>query len=699
MAWILRALLGAAIVALISGSYEVGVGISDITGPAAQIVFMGYAVSTQSGEGIHFRQRARAFVVSDGTKRVAYVSGDFGMGGDLVNTHVVQGLERALGKGVYTYENLCISGTHTHSTPGGFAQYVMIEVPTLGFVNETLDALVTGIVDAVVKAHKNLQPGTIKVNRGTLDPDSNINRSPTSYLLNPQSERDEYPDGNTDKGMLLLRFDAADGTPLGMLNWFAIHGTSMNNTNKLISGDNRGRASMLFEQAMNGDALPGMGPFVAAFAATNLGDVSPNTAGPRCLDTGLPCDGSTSTCNGRNEMCVAFGPGTDGDMYESTNIIGTKQFEKAMELYNSATEEVTGAVDFRHSFVEMAGLDVTLKDGSSVTTCTAALGASFAGGTTDGPGMFDFTQGETSLNPFWKTVSGILSVPTQEQVDCHAPKAILLNLANITWPYAWEAPSMPLQVFRIGSLVSVNTPNEMTTMSGRRLRKAITEIFQNAGENVQVTIGGLANSYSHYCATYEEYQAQRYEAGSTLYGPHTLDAYIQEFSRLSKDLLSGRASSTIQGPPDLESVQISLRPGVVFDDKPLLRKFGEVLTDATGPYTAGSLVSVRFQGANPRNNLRLQGTFLTVELSDGATWKIIASDSNWETKYHWKSTNAPISSYSEVTIEWTVPSTAAAGSYRVCYLGDWKSGWTSGITAFKSCSSTFSVQAGDMIQV
>merc|ERR1712136_501184 len=300
----------------------------------------------------------------------------------------------------------------------------------------------------------------------------------------------------------------------------AIHGTSMNNTNKLISGDNRGRASMLFEQAMNGDALPGMGPFVAAFAATNLGDVSPNTAGPRCLDTGLPCDGSTSTCNGRNEMCVAFGPGTDGDMYESTNIIGTKQFEKAMELYNSATEEVTGPVDFRHSFVEMAGLDVTLKDGSSVTTCTAALGASFAGGTTDGHGMFDFTQGETSLNPFWKTVSGILSVPTQEQVD-------------------WEAPSMPLQVFRIGSLVSVNTPNEMTTMSGRRLRKAITEIFQNAGENVQVTIGGLANSYSHYCATYEEYQAQRYEAGSTLYGPHTLDAYIQEFSRLSKDLLSG----------------------------------------------------------------------------------------------------------------------------------------------------------------
>ena len=39
--------------------------------------------------------------------------------------------------------------------------------------------------------------------------------------------------------------------------------------------------------------------------------------------------------------------------------------------------------------------------------------------------MFDVTQGKTSLNLFWKTDSGILGVPTQEQVDCHAPKAIL----------------------------------------------------------------------------------------------------------------------------------------------------------------------------------------------------------------------------------------------------------------------------------
>lgn len=71
------------------------------------------------------------------------------------------------------------------------------------------------------------------------------------------------------------------------------------------------------------------GPFVAAFASSNLGDVSPNTMGARCIDTGLPCDFVSSSCNGRTQLCIAFGPGKDGDMVDSTRIIGDKQFQKA----------------------------------------------------------------------------------------------------------------------------------------------------------------------------------------------------------------------------------------------------------------------------------------------------------------------------------------------------------------------------------
>merc|ERR1711957_536954 len=321
----------------------------------------------------------------------------------------------------------------------------------------------------------------------------------------------------------------------------------------------------------------------------------------------------------------------------------------------------------------------------------------FAGGTTDGPGQFDFFQGETHPNPFWNSVRSIVSKPSQEEVDCHAPKPVLINIADMDTPYSWEAPSMPLQIFQIGNVVTVNTPNELTTMSGRRVRKAITDIFKGSemmkGKDLQVEIGGLANSYSHYVATFEEYQAQRYEAASTLYGPHTLSAYLQEFTRIGQDLVQGRASSTEAPPADLMSKQISFETPVIFADKPLFQHFGEVLTDAEGPYTAGkATVSVTYRGANPRNNLRLQGTFLTVEREGGSSgWTIVASDSNWETKFRWKSTNPPIASYSEVTVEWTIPSQTQSGTYRVCYIGDWKSGWTQQITGFKECSSGFSV--------
>jgi neutral ceramidase len=77
-------------------------------------------------------------------------------------------------------------------------------------------------------------------------------------------------------------------------------------------------------------------------------------------------------------------------------------------------------------------------------------------------------------------------------------------------------------------------------MSGRRLRYAINETLKAAGfpNNSQVVIAGLANTYADYIATFEEYAVQRYEGASTIYGPHTLDAYIDHYKKMAKDLAS-----------------------------------------------------------------------------------------------------------------------------------------------------------------
>ena len=65
-----------------------------------------------------------------------------------------------------------------------------------------------------------------------------------------------------------------------------MHCTSINNTNTLISGDNKGVAAQLMEKWAFNAGNVSQGEFVGAFAQANVGDTSPNTQGAFCLDTG-----------------------------------------------------------------------------------------------------------------------------------------------------------------------------------------------------------------------------------------------------------------------------------------------------------------------------------------------------------------------------------------------------------------------------
>lgn len=58
---------------------------------------------------------------------------------------VVKRLKAKYGN-LYNERNLCISGTHTHSGPAGFHEFLLYDITSLGFVQETFDALVIGIV-------------------------------------------------------------------------------------------------------------------------------------------------------------------------------------------------------------------------------------------------------------------------------------------------------------------------------------------------------------------------------------------------------------------------------------------------------------------------------------------------------------------------------------------------------------------------
>jgi neutral ceramidase len=58
---------------------------------------------------------------------------------------VIDDLGTQLGD-IYTVDNVMLSATHSHSAPGGYHTYWMYQSVTLGFINETFNALVDGIV-------------------------------------------------------------------------------------------------------------------------------------------------------------------------------------------------------------------------------------------------------------------------------------------------------------------------------------------------------------------------------------------------------------------------------------------------------------------------------------------------------------------------------------------------------------------------
>ena len=62
-------------------SYLVGRGIADVTGPAVGVMLWGFGHPDQVGEGIHIRQRSRAFIIvqaDDPSSRMVLVSADLG---------------------------------------------------------------------------------------------------------------------------------------------------------------------------------------------------------------------------------------------------------------------------------------------------------------------------------------------------------------------------------------------------------------------------------------------------------------------------------------------------------------------------------------------------------------------------------------------------------------------------------------------
>jgi neutral ceramidase len=246
--------------------------------------------------------------------------------------------------------------------------------------------------------------------------------------------------------------------------------------------------------------------------------------------------------------------------------------------------------------------------------------------------------------------------------DSQAPKGLVLPRAvNRLSPLIQER--IPVQLVRLGPLYLIALPAEITIVSGLRLRRAVAAIVSAPVSHVLVA--GYSNGYIHYVTTPEEYVAQRYEAGSTMYGRWELPALVEVVSSLASAMRSGDAVDRGTPPPDLSA---RVRPrGRARVDVAVGGRFGDVLVGPRSRYRVADTVRAEFVGACPNNDLHRGSTFVLVERSIDGSWQRVADDSDWATRFGWRRVGR---SGSRVTVTWDVPLDAPRGRYRLRYCGD-----------------------------
>ena len=584
---------------------KIGRAVADITGEPWGVGMMGYGMPDQWTRGILTRQYTRAFVFDDGSEQVVHVVADIAMFFQAATTEILTRLAAIFGDR-YTARNVVLTATHTHCGPGGHGRHVLYNITTAGFHPRTFERLVAGVVDAIVRAHDDVRPAVATVTRGPLT-DASTNRSRSAFDRNPAADREQFPDA-IDPLMTLLTVERDDRL-VGAISWFPVHNTSMTNRNTLISSDNKGWAAYAWEHEADG--------LVASFAQTNAGDISPNLAGR-----------------------AGHGP-TDDDR-ENTRLIGERQLAVAKTLAGEPGEEVPALLQSRMTYVDLAHL--TTPDGP---TGRAVLGASFAAGTTDGEGSPMFRRGRN--NPVPQRVSEWLYDRFPRLRERQAPKDLLIPIG----PLGWAQERLPVQLVRIGGLYLICLPIEVTITAGLRLRQAVAEVMSTDVE--RVIVQGYANGYAHYLTTPEEYDAQDYEGGSTVFGRHQLAGFVDVVTGLADAMRDGRPVDAGEPPP----------PHRLWWNAPtgsprLERPQPIAIRSAPASVPVGWTVQVDVAADHPNRVLR--PTYLLVERETPSGWEAVADDSSFDTSITWQRRGRRW----DATITWEA---GEPGTYRIAYVG------------------------------
>lgn len=558
----------------------VGAARADITAFIPGIVMLGYGNSGNTVKAVDTPLQVRAFWLEDAK------TGEVSIMACLEVCFITQSIVDNVWEQLHARfpnfkrEHLLLSAQHTHSAPSGYTHYALYSVPTPGFSQDVLDIIVRGTVKAIEQAYNNRRPSKILYKEGQVPTDAGVsfNRSLRAYNRNIEVERPLGKDEQalaTDRSMRIFEFVDEQG-PFASWNWFAVHCTNIIWNNHYISPGNKGYAALYLEEDQR--QRFGREDYIGVFAQGNAGDVSPIEV-PKFWSHWFW---------GNNQKMIA-----------RSKENGMKQFSWARRFLMQEGTEVEAGIDGELVYADFSNvkIEASRTNDLEAQTSPACFGVAFAEGAENagvkGPIKY-FLLLAADVIKVWEHVSFLwrskewrektkIKYYTQKPkhifVEAGAKKVLgttrVMDLIIPGWAdrslayfkrihrrggiheHTWTQHVLPLGFLRLGQFALVSIPAETTTMAGSRLARELSQIVPQ-----KIILAPYSMAYCGYITTPEEYEAQCYEGGHTVFGRYTLPAFAQHLSALAKEMLVGkekRKLDRVTKPPQFTHTELNMR--------------------------------------------------------------------------------------------------------------------------------------------
>lgn len=470
------------------GGLLAGAAVADITPPPG-LPKAGYSANAHTGSGFRGRLRARIVHLRSGRRSIAVVACDL-LGGSSVVQRLVA--ERIRGTTDVPLGGLFIGATHTHAGPGQFLGtdfYNRFASNRSGFDPAWTEFLVTEIADAVERAVDDRVPAVASFGSAEVW-GLTRNRSLEPYVQNVTigdkrlAPQRKYVSVNP--WLHLLRVDSRrtdrEG-PLAALAVFSVHGTGVSMTAREYNAD------------------------LWAYLVGELDHRIESTSGRRAVVGAI--EGTHA------DVAPALRPGLAGHL--EAERIGRGIGAAAAELHGAMADDLDDSMPLDFGFEEV-DLRVNRRGGGVELPARPAVGAALVAGATE------------NTTPVISKVPGFRAGTPKPWAakGPHGRKWVLGSrwLQPLVLPLRGFPRVLPIQVLRLGDTALVGLPFEITVESGRRIADAVdAALGATDGDSWcgRVVVSSVANEYSGYAATAEEYERQYYEGGHTLYGPATVE--------------------------------------------------------------------------------------------------------------------------------------------------------------------------------